>query len=87
MAGGKLMEHPYYFAWGWTPDPLYPYRGPLITSDIDLCGGPFRNKRAAFRINIGNEGWNFVVGGDPNNRGAALSLRTANHILDNEFNR
>jgi choline dehydrogenase-like flavoprotein len=47
--------------------PVYPYRGPLITSGIgDLCDGPFRSKRGAFRVDIGNEGWNFVVGGDPN---------------------
>ena len=44
--------------------PVFPYRGPLITSGIgDLCDGPFRAKRAAFRVDIGNEGWNFVVVG------------------------
>jgi choline dehydrogenase-like flavoprotein len=34
-----------------------------------LCDGAFRSKRAAFRVDIGNEGWNFLVGGlggDPN---------------------
>jgi glucose dehydrogenase len=31
-----------------------------------LCDGPFRSKRGAFRVDIGNEGWNFVIGGDPN---------------------
>src|SRR5947209_6095690 len=67
MVGRNLMDHPYYVAWGLTPKPVYPYRGPLITSGIgDLCDGPFRNKRGAFRIDIGNEGWNFVIGGDPN---------------------
>src|SRR5262249_30240738 len=67
MVGRNLMDHPYYVAWGLTQKPIYPYRGPLITSGIgDLCDGPFRNKRAAFRVDIGNEGWNFVVGGDPN---------------------
>src|SRR5262249_7085222 len=66
MVGRNLMDHPYYVAWGLTRTPIYPYRGPLITSGIgDLCDGPFRNKRAAFRVDIGNEGWNFVVG-DPN---------------------
>ena len=72
MVGRHLMDHPYYVAWGLLPKeakPLYPYRGPLITSGIgDLCDGPFRNERAAFRVDIGNEGWNFVVagtGGDP----------------------
>jgi choline dehydrogenase-like flavoprotein len=67
MVGRNLMDHPYYVAWGMTPEPLYPYRGPLITSGIgDLCDGPFRGERGAFRVDIGNEGWNFVVGGDPN---------------------
>jgi glucose dehydrogenase len=67
MVGRNLMDHPYYVAWGLTPKPVYPYRGPLITSGVgDLCDGPFRDRRGAFRIDIGNEGWNFVVGGDPN---------------------
>ena len=67
MVGRHLMDHPYYVAWGRTPEPTYPYRGPLITSGVgDLCDGPFRSERGAFRIDIGNEGWNFVVGGDPN---------------------
>jgi choline dehydrogenase-like flavoprotein len=70
LVGRNLMDHPYYVAWGLTPDPVYPYRGPLITSGIgDLCDGPFRSKRGAFRVDIGNEGWNFLVGGtggDPN---------------------
>jgi len=67
MVGRNLMDHPYYVAWGLTPTPVYPYRGPLITSGIgDLCDGPFRNNRGAFRVDIGNEGWNFVIGGDPN---------------------
>jgi glucose dehydrogenase len=67
MVGRNLMDHPYYVAWGLTPEPRYPYRGPLITSGIgDLADGPFRAKRGAFRVDIGNEGWNFVVGGDPN---------------------
>ena len=72
MVGRNLMDHPYYVAWGLAPEPLYPYRGPLITSGIgDLCDGPFRSERGAFRMDIGNEGWNFVIasvagGSDPN---------------------
>jgi choline dehydrogenase-like flavoprotein len=75
MVGRNLMDHPYYVAWGLLPltaKPVFPYRGPLITSGIgDLCDGPFRARRAAFRVDIGNEGWNFVVAGaafgaDPN---------------------
>lgn len=67
MVGRHLMDHPYYVAWALLPQtekPVFPYRGPLITSGIgDLCDGPFRAKRAAFRVDIGNEGWNFVVAG------------------------
>jgi glucose dehydrogenase len=67
MVGCNLMDHPYYVAWGLLPmtaKPVFPYRGPLITSGIgDLCDGPFRAKRAAFRVDIGNEGWNYVIAG------------------------
>jgi choline dehydrogenase-like flavoprotein len=67
MVGRHLMDHPYYVAWALLPQTakqVFPYRGPLITSGIgDLCDGPFRAKRAAFRVDIGNEGWNFVVAG------------------------
>ena len=60
------MDHPFYVSWGLLPEPVYPYRGPLSTSGIeDLRDGPFRDDRAAYRIEIGNEGWNFVIGGDP----------------------
>ena len=74
MVGKYLMDHPYYVAWGqlhMNGDQVWPYRGPLITSGIgDLCDGDFRDKRAAFRVDIGNEGWNFVIAsvlvvGDP----------------------
>jgi glucose dehydrogenase len=66
MVGRHLMDHPYYVAWALMPPGkrVFPYRGPLITSGIgDLCDGPFRAKRAAFRVDLGNEGWNFVVAG------------------------
>jgi choline dehydrogenase-like flavoprotein len=67
MVGRHLMDHPYYVAWALLPPtakPVFPYRGPLITSGIgDLCDGPFRAKRAAFRVDIGNEGWNYVIAG------------------------
>ena len=70
MVGRNLMDHPYYVAWALLPPnakPVFPYRGPLITSGIgDLCDGPFRAKRAAFRVDIGNEGWNYVIAGGAN---------------------
>jgi glucose dehydrogenase len=67
QVGKNLMDHPMYVPWGLLPESKYPYRGPLSTSGIeDLRDGDFRRERAAFRIEIGNEGWNFAVGGDPN---------------------
>jgi choline dehydrogenase-like flavoprotein len=70
LVGCHLMDHPYYNVWGLAPEPVFPYRGPLATSGIEkLRDGKFRADRAAFRVDIGNEGWNFVVGGiggDPN---------------------
>ena len=70
MVGRNLMDHPYYVAWALLPPtakPVFPYRGPLITSGIgDLCDGPFRASRAAFRVDIGNEGWNYVIAGGAN---------------------
>jgi len=60
MVGKNLMDHPLYLAWALAPKPLYGFRGPLATSGIEsLRDGPFRKQRAAFRIEIGNEGWNF----------------------------
>lgn len=65
MVGRHLMDHPQYLIWGLLPQPVFPYRGPLVTSAVgDLCDGPFRSQRAAFRISIGNEGWTSVVGGN-----------------------
>jgi choline dehydrogenase-like flavoprotein len=73
MVGRNLMDHPQYLSWGLLPDPVFPYRGPLVTSAIgELCDGRFRSQRAAFRVSLGNEGWAAVVGGgarfggDPN---------------------
>lgn len=64
--GQHLMDHPLYLCWALTPNPVYGYRGPLATAGIEsLRDGAFRSKRAAFRIEIGNEGWNFAIG-DPN---------------------
>jgi glucose dehydrogenase len=64
MVGCNLMDHPQFLSWGLLPVQVFPYRGPLVTSAIgDLCDGPFRAQRAAFRISLGNEGWSATVGG------------------------
>lgn len=60
QVGRNLMDHPLYLAWGLSQEPVYPYRGPLSTAGIEnLRDGVFRKERGAFRIEIGNAGWNF----------------------------
>jgi choline dehydrogenase-like flavoprotein len=62
QVGKNLMDHPLYLAWALMPKPVFGYRGPLATSGIESTrDGDFRKKRAAFRIEIGNEGWNFPI--------------------------
>ena len=65
LVGCNLMDHPLYLSWSLFNDKAYGYRGPLATSGIEsLRDGPFRSQRAAWRVEIGNEGWNFSIG-DP----------------------
>ena len=60
QVGRNLMDHIIHLSWGIAADQLYPFRGPLSTSGI----GSFRdtakrNERAAYRIEIGNDGWSW----------------------------
>ncbi len=65
LMGQNLMDHPLYLAWAQAAEPVFGFRGPLATSGIEsMRDGDFRKERAAFRIEIGNEGWNFSIG-DP----------------------
>ena len=61
LVGKHLMDHPLYLAWALAPTQVWGYRGPLATSGIEVArDGEFRRVRGAFRIEIGNEGWNFA---------------------------
>jgi glucose dehydrogenase len=63
QVGLNLMDHPILLLWGLTKDPVYPFRGPLSTSGIsNYRFGPARKDRAAYIIEIGNEGWNWPTG-------------------------
>lgn len=67
QVGRSLSDHPIYLAWGLMPEgkQVFPYRGPVSTAGIEsLRDGQFRSQRAAWRIEIGNEGFNWPVG-DP----------------------
>jgi len=61
--GANLMDHPALYAWGLAPSPVGPFRGPLSTSGIeDYRGGAFRTQHAAFRYDVGNDGWRPATG-------------------------
>ncbi|HEY6295631.1 MAG TPA: FAD-dependent oxidoreductase, partial [Streptosporangiaceae bacterium] len=63
LIGRGLMDHPALYAWGLSPAPVGAYRGPLSTSGIEeLRGGAFRAGHAAFRFDIGNDGWRATTG-------------------------
>ncbi len=67
QVGRNLMDHPLYLSWALMPEdkPIYGMRGPLSTSGIEtLRDTDHRKDWAAFRMEIGNEGWNFPIG-DP----------------------
>jgi choline dehydrogenase-like flavoprotein len=65
QVGRNLMDHVLYLSWALAPEPLWGYRGPLATAGIEtLRDGAFREFRSSFRMEIGNEGWNFPIG-DP----------------------
>ena len=94
QVGRNLMDHPTKLSWAMAPEPVFPYRGPLSTSGIEnLRDGDFRKDRAAFRIEIGNDGHAWPTGAPISTasrlaqdglRGeeldAALKDQTARHI-------
>ncbi len=84
LVGKNLMDHPFYLAWALSKDAVYGYRGPLSTAGIEnLRDGAFRSNRAAFRIEIGNEGWNFPVS-DPYSTAVDFVMGTNNGGLNPE---
>ncbi len=74
LIGRCLFDHPTVLAWALAPRPIGAFRGPLSSSGIeDFRGGDFRSKLAAFRIEIGNEGWLWPVGAPETTVEAALA--------------
>lgn len=62
QVGRNLMDHIMYLAWGLAKDPVYAYRGPLSTAGVEsVRDGDFRKQRSAYRIEIGNEGWQWAA--------------------------
>jgi choline dehydrogenase-like flavoprotein len=58
VIGKYLMDHPGSASYGLVPDPVFPFRGPSTTCQIDTTReGPFRKWRAGFRTSLLNYGW------------------------------
>jgi choline dehydrogenase-like flavoprotein len=63
QVGKTLMDHPTLYGWGLAPLAVGAYRGPQSTAGIeDLRAGAFRAQHAAFRFDIGNDGWRAATG-------------------------
>lgn len=88
QVGRNLMDHPLYLSWALinpSDDPIWGFRGPLATSGIEsLRDGEFRKHRSSFRMEIGNEGWNFSSS-DPYNTTMDY-IQGANNALLNPTN-
>ncbi|HEY0715065.1 MAG TPA: GMC family oxidoreductase [Polyangia bacterium] len=80
--GRNLMDHPTGQMVALAPWPVWPFRGPPVTSGIDdLRDGPFRHKQAAWKLSLGNDGWgrfrtpDQIVGGWIDQVGFGQALR------------
>lgn len=77
QVGRNLMDHPVQLNYALAQNQLYPYRGPLATSGVEsLRDGDFRSQRAAFRMEMGNEGWNWATGDPYTTVNALITLGT-----------
>jgi len=64
--GRYLMDHPIKQSFALSPRPVFPFRGPQTTSDIEAFrDGPFRRTSAAFKTSLKNDGWSTTATGAP----------------------
>jgi len=63
LVGRNLMDHAYLLNWALMPQVCGTMRGTNVTGGIiDLRGGSFRKRQAAFAVDIHNDGWGWAVG-------------------------
>ncbi len=63
FVGRCLMDHLQGQAAAQLNFPVFPFRGPITTSGIDVFrDGLFRKEHSAFRMSLGNDGWGLVEG-------------------------
>lgn len=61
--GSYLMDHLVRLSWALAVDPVHTYRGPISTAGIDSTRrGTFRGQRAAYRVELHNDGWSWPTG-------------------------
>lgn len=71
--GCYLMDHPIKQSYGLATRPLYPFRGPQTTSQIEVFrDGAFRAHFAGFKTSIKNDGWSTNTTGAPRGNSVAL---------------
>jgi glucose dehydrogenase len=64
--GRYLMDHPIKQSFALCPKPVFPFRGPQTTSDIEAFrDGPFRRTYGAFKTSLKNDGWSTTATGAP----------------------
>ncbi|WP_437850273.1 GMC family oxidoreductase [Sorangium sp. So ce363] len=64
QVGRNLMDHPIQLSWALAGEALGQPRGPLSTGGIDATrNSASRGVRAAFRVELGNSGWQWPIGG------------------------
>lgn len=62
QVGRNLMDHPFFLTWALNPSPVGAFRGPGQTSEVpSFRDGDFRSEFAAFRIDLGNWGWDVAT--------------------------
>ncbi|HET9840354.1 MAG TPA: GMC family oxidoreductase [Candidatus Angelobacter sp.] len=80
LVGCNLMDHPIKQSFALTVEPVFPFRGPQTTSDIEAFrDGAFRRQYAAYKTSIKNDGWSTVA--------AVLSPRGTDTDNPNVMNR
>jgi choline dehydrogenase-like flavoprotein len=63
LVGKNLMDHAYLLTWGLMPEVCGTMRGTIVTGGIvNLRGGSFRSRQAAFAMDIHNDGWGWATG-------------------------
>ena len=67
QVGRNLADHPVSLIYALHDEPVYPYRGPQSTSGVEvLKDGEFRKHRGCFRMELGNDGWEWPTYGPYN---------------------